>query len=281
MTNEANEKLAEISAQIEAASYEEDQEGIIAALNSIPMPFWEDSACFLSIIETFFENVKSDMFVYPTEFIPDSFWENEENVRAYVLTLCDYYEKDRIDFNLTGELIPSRILKSKNIVALLLRSNVDETFSYISDEFKTDPEIILAALEGVENKINIREYNSTYWLPPLDPDECLEEFICKIPKSLSSNKDFILDFHDFLAHSSCFCCNELLYKWVDTVLWLDKDFVFEMVSQDHFAISAVSDKDIVFEILSKDNDAIEFVSDELLEDADFTKKIKDELKIDL
>ena len=62
---------------------------------------------------------------------------------------------------------------------------------------------------------------------------------------------------------------------------LDKDFVFEMVSQDHFAISAVSDKDIVFEILSKDNDAIEFVSDELLEDSDFTKKIKDELKIDL
>ena len=54
-----------------------------------------------------------------------------------------------------------------------------------------------------------------------------------------------------------------------------------MVSQDHFAISAVSDKNIVFEILSKDNDAIEFVSDELLEDADFTKKIKDELKIDL
>ena len=46
MTNEANEKLAEILAQIEAASYEEDQEGIIAALNSIPMPFWEDSANF-------------------------------------------------------------------------------------------------------------------------------------------------------------------------------------------------------------------------------------------
>ncbi|MBO5736248.1 MAG: hypothetical protein J6S04_00430, partial [Clostridia bacterium] len=71
MTNEANEKLAEILAQIKSASYEEDQEGIIEALDSIPMIFWEDSACFLRIIKTFFENVNSDMFVYPTEFIPD------------------------------------------------------------------------------------------------------------------------------------------------------------------------------------------------------------------
>lgn len=281
MTNEANEKLAEILAQIEAASYEEDQEGIIAALNSIPMPFWEDSACFLSIIETFFENVNSDMFVYPTEFIPDSFWENEENVRSYVLTLCDYYEEDRIDFNLAHELIPSYVLDNKNFVIPLLRYNVDEMLGDISDELMGDPEIILAALEGVKNKINIREYNSSSWLPPLDPDECLEEFICKIPKSLSSNKDFILDFHDFLAHSSCFCCNDLLYTWVDKALWLDKDFVFEMISQELWAISAVSDKDIVFEILSKDNAAIEFVSDELLKDADFVKRIKDELKIDL
>jgi hypothetical protein len=261
MTNEVNEKLAEISAQIEASSYEEDQEGIIAALNSIPMPFWKDSACFLSIIETFFENVNSDMFVYPTEFIPDSFWENEENVKAYVLTLCDYYEEDRIDFNLTGELIPSCVLDNKNFVIPLLRYNVDETLGDISDELMGDPEIILAALEGVKNKINIRENNSTSWLPPLDPDECLEEFIEEIPKSLSSNKDFILDFHDFLAYSSCFYCNDLLYTWADKVLWSDKDFVFE--------------------ILSKDNDAIEFVSDELLEDADFVKRIKDELKIDL
>ena len=62
---------------------------------------------------------------------------------------------------------------------------------------------------------------------------------------------------------------------------MDKDFVFEMVSQELWAISAVADKDIVFEIWSKDNAAIEFVSDELLKDADFVKRIKDELKIDL
>jgi hypothetical protein len=138
---------------------------------------------------------------------------------------------------------------------------VDETFSYISNEFKTDPEIVLAALQGVENKITIREYNATSWLPPLDPEECLEEFIGEIPESLSSNKEFILDFHDFLVGSSCFYNNDLLYNWVDKALWLDKE--------------------IVFEILSNDNDAIEYVSDELFEDAEFVKKIKDELKIEL
>ena len=281
MTNEIKEKLAEFSAQIETASYEDDQEGIIAALNSIPMSFWEDPACFLRIIETFFDNVRSDMFVYPTEFIPNSFWENEENVRAYVLTLCDYYEEDKIDFNLTGELIPSYILENKNIAVLLLRSNVDETFSYILDEFKTDPEIILAALQGVENKITIREYNATSWLPPLDPEECLEEFIGEIPESLSSNKEFILDFHDFLVGSSYFYNNDLLYNWVNKELWLDKDFAIKMASQDRCAVSAISDKEIVFEILSNDNDAIEYVSDALFEDAEFVKKIKDELKIDL
>jgi hypothetical protein len=201
------------------------------------------------------------MFVYPTEFIPDLFWENEENVRAYVFTLCDYYEEDKIDFNLIGELIPSYILENKNIAVLLLRSNVDETFRSIINELKADPEIVLAALQGVENKITTREYNATSWLPPLDPEECLEEFIGEIPESLSSNKEFILDFHDFLVGSSCFYNNDLLYNWVDKALWLDKE--------------------IVFEILSNDNDAIEYVSDELFEDAEFVKKIRDELKIEL
>lgn len=261
MTNEIKEKLAEVLAQIETASYEEDQESILAALNSIPMSFWEDPACFLRIIEAFFDNVRSDMFVYPTEFIPNLFWENEENVRAYVFTLCDYYEEDKIDFNLIGELIPSYILENKSIAVLLLRSNVDETFGCILNELKADPEIVLAALQGVENKITKREDNATSWLPPLDPEECLEEFIEKIPEALSSNKEFILDFHDFLIGSSCFYNKDPLYHWVNKELWLDKE--------------------IVFEILSKDNDAIEYVSDELLEDAEFVKKIKDELKIDL
>ena len=230
-------------------------------MNDVPKSFWNDRACFLRIIEAFFDHVDSDMFVYPTEFIPDFFWENEENVRAYVLTLCDYYGEDRIDFNLTGELIPRFVLKNKEIVMWLLGCNVDETLGYLSDEQLQDPEIILAALEGVENKIKCREYNATTWLPPLDPEKCLAEFINQIPESLALNRDFVLDFHGFMAQSSYLDIFDLLYKWVDNTLWTDRDFVFE--------------------VLSENEDALEYAAEELLNDADFAKRLKDELNIEI
>ena len=282
MQENAKEKLSEILNNLADFAADEDQEGIIETLENIPKEFWDDRSCFLSILETFFENIKSDMFVYPTEFIPDYFWDNEGNVRAYILTICEFYEDDRIDYNLVGELIPSDILDNKSIAMLLLSSNVDETLSYISNELKNDPEVILAALEGVGNKIEYREYNSSSWLRPLDPEECLKEFLDEIPKELSTNKDFVIGAYCCIQNSSyLYDYDGILANWTDKSLWSDKDFVLELVNQDIWEIVAfVSDKELVFELLSKNNDAIEYVSDELLEDADFAKKIKDELKID-
>ena len=78
---------------------------------------------------------------------------------------------------------------------------------------------------------------------------------------MASNKDFIFDFYNCLLDSSYLCVLDPLYKWIDGSLWQDKDFVFE--------------------ILSKDDSATEYVTEELLEDADFLKKIKEELNVDL
>lgn len=272
------EKLTNILGRIEDAAHKEDQTGIVSALNDIPQFFWEDQACYLHIVETFFAHVKFDMSIYPVHFIPDHFWEIPENVEAYILTLCKFYEEASIDFNLGGELIPRRLLNDKKIVTLLLRSNVDETFGSISEDFKADPDIVLAALEGLQNKIEFREYNSSSWLPPHDKRVCLEELINELPDSLFSNKSFILD---FLLHNYFRDEFDVLYERIDQNLWSDKDFVFEVLSRDRCAIMYVTDKDLVLEMLAKDEDAIEYVLDELFEDADFVQKVKEELGIEI
>lgn len=277
MELEVKEKLQNILARIEEAACEEDQDGIISALDDILPSFWEDSDCYLRILETFFENVKSGMFVYPVEFIPEHFWKTIKNQKAYVLTLSEFYEDGGIDFNLC-ELLPMELLNDKDIVKPLLISNVDETFSYISDDLKAEPEIIIAALEGVQNKIEYRENDDSSWLPPFDAGECLEELINNIPNILSSNKDFILEFLDY----DYFCDEfDLLYEWIDKKLWSNKEFVFDAYSKDHCSLNYVADKDIAFELLSKDKDAIEYLSEELWADNDFMRKVEKELKINI
>lgn len=257
MDVETKETLNTILENIHQAIDEEDDEMLEDAFKNVPETFWEDSACFSPIMCAFFDGVGYEWYFYPVDFIPKCFWEDESNVYSYVALLSDYYYQERIQYNLC-ELMPLELLENVEIAKLMLKCNVDETLGYVSNDLLSSPEIALSALEGVQNKIEYRENNSTSWLPPFDVRECLEEFFANIPKTLASNKDFILD---FLNYDYFNCDFDLLYDWIDQALWSDKEFVFE--------------------VLSANTDAIECVSDDLLSDQDFVQKIKEELNIDL
>ena len=258
MEDSLRKEIATILEEIEDATWEEDYDDVIQRFKDIPDVYWKDAACFSKIIEWILLTANDELVIYPIDAIPNWFWEDKSNVLNYYFNdLWEFYAEDRVHFNLC-ELIPMSLLNDPECARLLLECNVDETLSYMSENLIAVPEIALSALRGVWLKIEWRNDNCTSWLPPFNERDCLNEFFEEIPKTLASSKDFILGFID----SGYFTGDlDLLYDWIDEELW--------------------SDMDVAFEALSDDSGAIEYVSKDLLQDADFVKKLKEELDISI
>jgi hypothetical protein len=243
-----NKDLEMILGSIVESAQDEDQELLIETVENIPEELWRDVKSSCKIMETFFEWVNSDFFVYPITFIPEFFWEDRKRVWAYVVTLCEFYEDERIDFNFT-ELIPEKVLEDKEFAKMLLSCNYFEIMSEIPKSLKSDPEIVFSALECIEKNIEYREDTSMLSAP--DKNECVRDLLNEISNELSYDKDFILDFLDYDYFADCV---EVVYDWVDKSLWLDKDFVIN--------------------VLEKDCDAVNYIAEELLNDEDIKKLIE-------
>ncbi len=258
MENSLRKEIATILAEIEDAAWEEDYDDVIQRFKDVPDVYWKDAACFSEIIEWILTTANDELVIYPIDAIPDWFWEDKSNVLNYYFNaLWDFYAEDRVHFNLC-ELIPMSLLNDPECAQFLLECNVDETLSYLSEDLIVVPEIALSALRGVWLKIEWRNENCTSWLPPYNERDCLEGFFEEIPKALASSKEFVLGF----ISSGYFADDiDLLYDWMDEELW--------------------SHRDVVWKALSEDSGALEYVSKDLLEDADFVQKLKEELKISI
>ncbi len=259
MEDRLSKKIEVILEEIEEAFWEDDcldYDDIIQKFKDIPDVYWNDLECFQKIIEKLLLTMNDDFQLYPIDAIPDWFWEDKDKVLNYYFSyLWDFYAEDRLYFNLC-ELMPMSLLNDSECAQWLLECNVYETLSYISEDLIVVPEIALSALRGAWLKVEWGEDNCTSMRPPLDGRECLEEFFEEIPKPLASNKEFVLGFIDTGYFSFDL---DLLFDWMDEKLW--------------------SDRDLVLEILSNNTEALEFVSKDLLQDADFVQKLKEELNI--
>lgn len=242
MEFDVKEKLESISAEIIEAVQSDDQEALLEAFRNIPDSFWKDRECYLRIIETFLDWVSYDFYVYLVDIIPDYFWKDEASVWAYVVTLGEYYDDERIHFNM-GELIPDECLEDIDILKLLLKFNCDELISDLSEDQKADSTIVFAALEGVQREIEYRG---------MDERECLKYLIDNISVKLASDKKFILEFLEF---EYSYRGLDLIYDWIDKELWKDKEFVIA--------------------VLENDSDALEYVSEELMSDEEFKNFIEE------
>ena len=244
------EKINSILASIKEAAESEDQEMLISTMQSIPESFWKDRECLMMIMDQFLSWIKFEFSVYPIGFIPESFWEDDDCVWTYVATLCDFYDEERIDYNLT-ELVSKSVLTNKKILKLLLYHNYEETISYLPSELQTDTDVIFAALEGMEHRIESREDNYNSMVRPLDKEECVNDFLSRLPKELSCDKDFVIRLLDFDSVSDGL---EPLYNWIDDKLWSNKEFVLKIVELDEeFPIMKISkellsDKDFMFSL---------------------------------
>ncbi len=229
---------------VESAQYD-DQELLIETLDSINDDCWKDIDSAIAILDTFLTNVRSDFFVYPIKFIPDYLFGNENFINRYVNLLCWFYNDELLDYNFT-ELIPSEVLKNKELCKKFLSCNYCEVVDDVPEEFWGDQSVVFASLEGLENHIEYRK-NTPMLITP-DKTECISYLFKKVSKDLSNNKDFILDFLDYEYFFDCF---DVVYDWVDKSLWFYKDFVIK--------------------VLEKDRDAVNYVTKELLEDEEIKK----------
>ena len=66
-------------------------------------------------------------------------------------------------------------------------------------------------------------------LIPPDKTECIDYLFKKVSKDLSNNKDFIIDFLSNYYFIETF---DVVYKWIDKSLWLDKNFVKKVLDID-------------------------------------------------
>ena len=181
--DKTKEILQSIVDSIEQAADEEDQEILLEAIKSIPEDFWKNSECSITIMENFLSHIGFDFFVYPIEFIPESFWEDKGMVWSYAVTLSQFYCDINIDYNMC-ELIPMELLKDKEIAKLLLSVNYFETVDSIPQELWIDREIIFSAFDGLDRVIEQREQESSM-LEPYDKEECLRALFTYIPKDLA------------------------------------------------------------------------------------------------
>jgi hypothetical protein len=240
-----NKDIKNILDSIIESVQDEDQELLIETLDSINDDCWKDIDSAIAILDTFLTNVRSDFFVYPIKFIPDYLFGNENFINRYVNLLCWFYNDELLDYNFT-ELIPSEVLKNKELCKKFLSCNYYELVDDVPEEFWGDQSVVFASLEGLENHIEYRE--NTPMLTPPDKTECISYLFKKVSKDLSNNKDFILDFLDYEYFFDCF---DVVYDWVDKSLWFDKNFVIK--------------------VLEKDRDAVNYVTKELLKDEDVKK----------
>jgi hypothetical protein len=221
-----NKNLKMILDTIVESAQDEDQELLIETLDSINDDCWKDIDSAIAILDTFLTNVSSDFFVYPIKFIPDYLFGNENFINRYVNLLCWFYNDELLDYNFT-ELIPSEVLKNKELCKKFLSCNYFEVVDDVPEEFWGDQSVVFASLEGLENHIEYRE--NTSMLTPPDKTECISYLFEKVSKDLSNNKDFIIDFLSNYYFIETF---EVVYKWIDKSLWLDKEFVKKVLDKD-------------------------------------------------
>lgn len=219
------EKLSDILNSIKEAAQCDDQDMLLETLENIPEEFWTTPDCFVPIMETFFDWIFDDFAVIPTRFIPDSFWEDNIRVEIYANILYGLYlDGKRVDYNLSGELIPQRFLNTRRYAELFLRVNYFETIGSIQNDLLSNPHTVFIAFSGLDYAIEQRAEDSCTLLQRFDPEECYRDLLNQIPQSFASDKAFVLEL--FQYHCRC-AGSKALFDWIDAKLWSDEEVVKE------------------------------------------------------
>ena len=174
-------------------------------LGFVPDGVREERAFTLGILEMVASRVGSLEWDGDVEcLIPDSFLEDEERLLDVVRTVMGANTLNAADF----ALAPSAAWEHPEIIFWMLSNFQDE---YESDHYLFT---MCPTLRG-----SAREY--------------LESFVQYIPSRFKVDKEFVLEFlgYDYFQNEL-----DLIYEWMDSGLWQDKDLVTRVLEIDPTAV---------------------------------------------
>ena len=157
------------------------------------------------------------------ELIPDPFFENTDNLRYAVISMCEAHSLNAAEFG----MFPSAVWKQKENIFLIL--------SNLQDELETDR-------YNFTMYPNFRGSNQDY----------LELLLEYVDDSFKSDKDFILEFTDYDYFSDDF---DTLYGWMDKELWQDKEIVLKFLENDTTSVIYIPKE------LAQDEEIIAYIDD--------------------
>jgi hypothetical protein len=197
-----------------------------AIMRHFPTELWDDRGFALRMCDIITEWAHAmEGLNCVDELLPESFFENEENVRYTVLSLCEANDFNATDFR----MYPSAAWKHSEIILLIL-SNLEEKLEADRYHFTMYP--------------NFRGSNRDY----------LEMMFEYIPQSFKTDESFILEVLEYDYFSDAF---EFLYEWIDKKLVENKEFVLKVWEIDEDVIEHVSDK------LSDDEDVKRYIEENI------------------
>jgi hypothetical protein len=181
-----------------------------AVFSSAPQTLWEDEHFATAAANLVIDNAYSmyDLNCI-SEIIPETVWKNDNDLRWVVLSI---YNADERNMNQLS-LFPKKAWESAETVSLILSCLVD-------------------ALESD------RAWGTAYCNFRNDDESYLDAFLEYVPDKFDSDKDFILDILRYNYFSDSFTP---LFDWMDPQLWLDKEFVIEVLEKDCGAVIYVPD----------------------------------------
>ena len=190
--------------------YSISYESITSVLNNSPASHWQDDQFCSLIVQIVAANINIfEDLACISDVFPDSFFDNENNLKSTVYTIFNtsYQNADRF------WLFPSAAWSSK--------------------------ELILDILDNFQSALEQDRYHFTMYPTFRGSDkDYLLSFLDFVNEDLKSDKDFVWDLlqRDYFIDEFM-----VIYNWIDQELWNDKDFVLEILNLDHTCILKIPD----------------------------------------
>jgi hypothetical protein len=232
---------------------------------------------------TFDEGLSSGDLEKVFSSMPHTPWENEAFAIAAANMVIDH-AYSMYDLNCISDVIPESVWKNEDELVWVVRRlyNEDERnmahLSLFPRKSWESKKVIFEILSCLQSALeNDRAWGTVYCNFRGDNESYFDGFLYYLPDKFKSDKDFILE---LLRYEYFFDGFSQVYDWIDQNLWLDKEFVLNVLEMDTSAVMKVPDQlaaDEEFRVYVEENIDLEDIVQSVLEEK-LPQWIKDWIK---
>lgn len=170
-------------------------------IKRFPSEYWQNKNIVLSILRVIIDNARIiDDLNCIDKFVQSDFFEDIDNLKYIVLSICNANEQNATDF----WLFPSASWENKETVFMIL--------SNLQDQLESNSYLFTMHPTFSSNKRQYIEYMLDY-----------------THEKFKDDKEFILEFLEYNYFSDEF---DVLYDWMNKDLWHDKEVVMTAIEKD-------------------------------------------------